>query len=117
MRRGTRGITLIEVLCAVLVLGIAVTAVFRTLEAQTRSTGAMADRVFAHWVAENVIAETRLSGRFPDTADAQLGGVSWDIAVTAAEASFGLLRVEVEVTAPDRPGARLVAFLPGGSEP
>ncbi|MEO0676169.1 MAG: type II secretion system minor pseudopilin GspI, partial [Pseudomonadota bacterium] len=55
-----QGFTLVEVLVAMAVLAIALTAGLRLINQQTRFASALEDRVFAHWVAMNTMAERQL---------------------------------------------------------
>lgn len=63
--RRPRGFTLLEVLVALLVLALALVALTRTAAIQVQSLGALRDRTLAGWLAENVLAETRLAGIAP----------------------------------------------------
>ena len=118
VRTRQRGVTLVEVLVAVTVLAIALIAIFRTLDAQTRNTAALADRMFAHWVALNSMEEMRLEGlpQAHGAEETKLGGIVWTVTVRSEPASYGLTRVEVSSAAEGRPGAVLVGFLPPGPE-
>ena len=52
-RKRQHGVTLVEVLVAVTVLAIVLIGILRALDHQSASTIALADRMFAHWVALN----------------------------------------------------------------
>ena len=83
-RASERGLSLLEVLAAVVVLAIALIAIFRALDSQTRNTAALAERMFAHWAALNVLEEARLNGppeeRETETT-AELGGIEWKLTI------------------------------------
>ena len=61
-----RGFTLLEVLIALLVLALALTALTRTVGNTVNTFGTLRERTLANWVAANVLAETRLHEPFPD---------------------------------------------------
>lgn len=60
------GFTLLEVLIALLILGVALTASFRALAATTASATGLQVRQMGDWVAANRLAELRIAGAFPD---------------------------------------------------
>lgn len=62
-----RGFTLIEVLVALLVLALALLALTRTAATQVQNFGDLRERTLAGWLAEDVLAETRLASHFPAT--------------------------------------------------
>ena len=114
-RSRQRGITLVEVLVAIAVLGIVLIGVFRALDHQSASTIALADRMFAHWAALNAMEEARLEepakGR-ETRGTTKLGRTTWTVTVRREPPSDGLARLMVTATAEGRPGAVLVGFLP-----
>ncbi|MBV1915803.1 MAG: type II secretion system minor pseudopilin GspI [Pseudomonadales bacterium] len=61
MRFRNRGFTLIEVLVALAVAGIALTAILKAVNAQLVSAQVMEEKTVAHWVALNVATEIRLT--------------------------------------------------------
>ncbi len=64
-RRGARGFTLIEVLVALAVLAIALSAIIKTMSANTLNSIYLRDRTLAEWVALNKITELQLSQDWP----------------------------------------------------
>ncbi len=60
MRRKNAGFTLLEVLIALAVLGIALLALARAGQQQLKQQDFLHSRVLANWVADNVIVEARL---------------------------------------------------------
>lgn len=76
-----RGFTLLEVLIAVAVLALALIALTRTAANQADTFAQLREHTFAQWLAQNVIAETRLAHPFPDTGRSdgsrRLGGRDW----------------------------------------
>ena len=63
--RSARGFTLIEVLVALAVLAIALSAIIKTMSANTLNSIYLRDRTLAQWVALNKITELQLSEDWP----------------------------------------------------
>lgn len=57
-----RGFTLIEVLVAVAIVSIALLSALRVAGGSTNNVGELRARLFAGWVAENVLAQQRARG-------------------------------------------------------
>src|SRR5205814_721245 len=72
------GFTLVEILVALAVLAIALTATARSLGGALYTTAALRDRTLARWVAEDRLAEIELRREWPDLdvkeGDADMGG-------------------------------------------
>ena len=104
MNRAPRaaGFTLVEILVALAVLAIALTATARSLGGALDTTAALRDRTLARWVAEDRLAELELRGEWPDLdvkeGDADMGGRAFhwrqETGVTPAAR---MRRVEVSV--------------------
>jgi len=96
------GFTLVEILVALAVLAIALTATARSLGAAIDTTAALRDRTLARWVAEDRLAELELRREWPDLdvkeGDADMGGRAFrwrqETGVTPAAR---MRRVEVSV--------------------
>jgi general secretion pathway protein I len=75
------GFTLLEVLIAILVLALALTALVRLAGLEARASAQLRDTTLAQWVASNAIAETRLQDAFPGVGrregEATLAGRRW----------------------------------------
>ncbi len=113
-RRGSEaGISLIELVVAVLVLSIGVIAGFQSLGQSRRVIGQELPRVLAHNLALNRAEELQLLGAgasLPGTLAA--GGIAWQIAVDRAETEGGFVEATIRVSAPDQPGAVYVVYAP-----
>lgn len=119
-----RGFTLIEVLVALAVLAIALTAVMRTLAQSIDMSASLRDHNVALWVAQNRLAEHQIRKDWPaqDTTEGttEMAGREWrwreQVSGTPEPA---LRRIEIEVRAAqgDQALAHLVGFLarPGGA--
>ncbi|MCW8195677.1 type II secretion system protein GspI [Proteobacteria bacterium 005FR1] len=60
-RKGNAGFTLVEVMVALLVVGIALPALLSQIATQADGTAALRDRSYAQWVAQNQLESIRLS--------------------------------------------------------
>jgi general secretion pathway protein I len=63
--RKERGFTLIEVLVALAIIAVAMSAAVRVAGLMTQSNGLLRDRSIALLAAQSRLAELRLEGRFP----------------------------------------------------
>ncbi len=66
MKAPSRGFTLIEVLVALFITGLALAAGMRALGVVTRASEDLAPRLAAQWSADNALAELRLRRLWPD---------------------------------------------------
>jgi len=77
-RRASAGFTLVEILVALAVLAIALTATAHALGNAVDTTASLRERTLARWVAEDRLAEIELKNEWPvlDTkeGDATMGG-------------------------------------------
>ena len=101
------GLTLLEVMVSVMIIGLALTAAMVSLGQVISSTNSMRDRTYASWIGQNRLAELRLSGELPDTGrtngEVQYAGVDWRWETNISETGVeNLLRVDVSVIAPNR---------------
>lgn len=64
-RRHAHGFTLLEVLIGLTVLSLALLALTRTAALQVDSFAQLRDRTMAGWLAQDVLAETRIGNPFP----------------------------------------------------
>ncbi|MCC5969533.1 MAG: type II secretion system protein [Pararhodobacter sp.] len=109
------GMTLVELVLAIAILSIGMTAAWRSFEQAQRGIGGQVGRVLAQQVALNQAAELRLRGRSgasTQPAEARMGPFTWRIEVIDAETRGGLIEAAITVSAPGQPGARLVAYRP-----
>ncbi|HEX6834234.1 MAG TPA: type II secretion system minor pseudopilin GspI [Rudaea sp.] len=104
MSRNARGFTLLEVLIAVLVLALALVALVRTAANQIDAFGRLRERTLAGWVAQNILAETRITQAFPQSGRSdgsrRLAGRDWrwELKVEATEVPT-IRRLDVRVFA------------------
>lgn len=104
MRPDNTGFSLLEVLVALAVLALAMSALIRTTGLQSNALDNARQRTYAQWVAANVIAQTRLSG----TADHEgtrngemtMGSTRWQWRMTTIATQVpGVVRLDVRVGA------------------
>jgi general secretion pathway protein I len=118
MRPRPRGFTLLEVLIALAVLALALTALVRAAGLGSRDFAGLRERTLAGWVAANVVAETRLSERNPAPGkrdgQARLGGRDWRWEMEVQDTpEAGIRRLDVRVflgQERESPSASLTGF-------
>jgi len=107
MRR-SRGFTLLEVLIALAVLALGLMALIGTTGSAARDSIHLRDKTFATWVGMNELSMLRVQQSWPNddslNGDADMGGEKWHWKATMTKtADPGLLRIDIDVTLPDRP--------------
>jgi general secretion pathway protein I len=113
------GFTLVEVLVALAVLAIALTAVMRTMAQAIDATATLRERNVALWLAQNRLVEHHMRRDWPaaDTkdGDTELGGAKWfwreQVSTTPEPA---IRRIEITIrrqAGSEDTQARLVGYL------
>ena len=64
--RQSRGFTLLEVMVALVIVALSLTAVAATMNQMLGSATTMQERTYASWIAQNKIAEMRLANVMPE---------------------------------------------------
>jgi general secretion pathway protein I len=120
MRRpdSTLGFTLIEVVVALAIVAIGMFALFSAVSDATNNSAYLRDRTFASWVAENRIAEVRLSGEFPSVdeteGDVEFAGTQWHWTATVSQTPVkGMRRLDVHVRRAEDPAGSSLAQMTG----
>ena len=76
-----RGFTLLEVMVALAVITLGLSAVIKTVTSTTSNTIHIRDKTFAYWVAQNQIAEIELTSGSPKPGftdgEEMLAGLTW----------------------------------------
>jgi general secretion pathway protein I len=100
--RAARGFTLLEVLVALAVVALALSAAVTAAGQNVRNVALLRDRTLAHWVAMDRIAELQLSGDWAGPGkregDTVLAGHEWhwSLAISTTDDS-DVQRLDVEV--------------------
>lgn len=97
-----QGFTLIEVMIALLVLGLALSALIRTVGSASGNTAWLQDKTFAHWVAMNQLTELRIESAWPREGTTkgteEMADREWDWEATTVKTEDpDLRRVDIRV--------------------
>ncbi len=100
--RKQAGFTLLEVLIAMVVIALAISAIIGTASSAANNTGHLRDKTFAHWVAMNKMAELQLAQSFPEigekTTDAEMAGLTWKVATkVSGTPDKNIRRIDIRV--------------------
>jgi general secretion pathway protein I len=116
--RAVRGFTLLEVLIGLVVLALALLALTRTAAVQIDQFAALRERTIAGWLAQDLLAETRLGNPFPPPGSSngtrRFGARDWRWQVRVQPTDVTTIRrIDVRVSAAadrDTPLAQLTGF-------
>ena len=116
--RDNRGFTLIEILIALAVLALAMSAVIKAASDYTVSQAHLRDRTMATWVARNVLAEFQLKKDWPSVGEQkgtlEMGRQEWRwLARTTQTDESALRRMDVEVMLADSDSEEPLTTLSG----
>lgn len=105
MRPRVQGFTLLEVLVAVTIVGIAMGALLSGFARYAEQAGYIRQRTLATWVAHNRMNELMLEPAWPATGskegDAEMGGTEWRYRIEVRSTDDpALRRIDLKVYAP-----------------
>lgn len=110
----SRGLTLLELVVAVLVLAIGSLAALQAVDQSRRAIGGAMPRMLAQLVAQNRAEALRLAG-LPSglslPSQVQMGPYRYQLTVRTKATASGLIEVEIHAVSSAGPGALLVSFL------
>ncbi len=97
------GFTLIEVMVALVIVALSLTAVTASMSQMIDASQAMRDRTYASWIAQNRIAEFRLASETPDVGasngEVEYANAEWAWRATISETGVDdLYRIDVSVS-------------------
>ena len=103
MKRAERGFTLIEVMVALAIVALALTAIAASMNQMIDGATTMRDRTYASWIAQNKITEFRLAGTLPkvSTTSGELdyGNSQWVWRARVSETGIeNFMRIDVSVS-------------------
>lgn len=107
-----RGLTLLELVVAIVILSIGSLAAIRATDQSRRVIGQDRARILAHEVALNRIEELRF-GTGASTGTVMMGGLRFEVDTTFLNTDAGLRQASVAVTGPYGQRMLLVAYLVG----
>jgi len=101
--RSSRGFTLLEVMIALIIVALSLTAVAASMSQMIFKAQIMRDRTYASWIAQNRIAELRLAPATPDVGasngEVQYANVDWSWRAVVSETGVDdLYRIDVSVS-------------------
>ncbi|HEX5056052.1 MAG TPA: type II secretion system minor pseudopilin GspI [Gammaproteobacteria bacterium] len=115
------GFTLIEVLVALAVIALALSAIIRATGVMTANTAHLKEKTYAHWVAMNRVTELRVTKAWPSVGntddDVEMFGQEWRWTQKVSQLAFSEHMRQVEISVIHRDGdedyplTRLTAFL------
>lgn len=116
----SKGFTLLEIMVALTVLALALSAAVTAVGRQAADAGYLRDKTYAHWVGMNRVAEIQLSKTWPDVGrqngDEELATQRWFWLAEVKETpdpDTRRLEVQVRLNEEDEtPLANLTAYLP-----
>jgi general secretion pathway protein I len=108
-RRSSRGFTLLEVMIALIIVALSLTAVAASMSQMIFKAQIMRDRTYASWIAQNRITEIRLAAATPDVGasngEVQYANVDWSWRAVVAETGVeDLYRIDVAVSLAGKDG-------------
>ncbi len=101
--KGSQGFTLLEVMVALAIVALSLTAVTASMSQMIMAAHTMRDRTYASWIAQNRIAELRLAAAIPDVGasngEVQFANTEWTWRAVVTETGVeDLYKIDVSVS-------------------
>ena len=102
MRRHKRAFTLVEVMVALAIIALSLTAIAAKMSRMIDTSNSMRERTYASWIAQNKITELRLANVIPEvtttSGDIGYANSTWRWRAVVSESGIeNLFRVDVEI--------------------
>ena len=102
-RRSCQGFTLIEVMVALFIVALSLTAVTASISQMINAAESMRNRTYASWIAQNRITELRLAADVPEVGssngEVEYANTDWSWRAIVAETGVDdLFRIDVSVS-------------------
>jgi len=106
-----RGFTLVEVLVALVIVAVGMSALLAALGSAATNTSYLREKTFAQWVALNRVAEVRLQGQIPSkgkqSGESDFAGHKWQWEQEVSSLDVpGVMRMDVKVRMADTTPAK-----------
>lgn len=103
MRRRQAGFTLVEVMVALTIVALSLTAIAASMNQMIDAANTMRERTYASWIAQNKIAELRLANVEAEVSttsgEIDFGKATWEWSADISETGIeGFVRVDVSVS-------------------
>lgn len=117
-RRKVAGFTLIEVIVALVVVGLGMLAVIQTVSQTAKNASYMRDKTIAHWIAMNQLTQVRLQPNPPavdkSSDEVKMAGRDWRWTMVVTQSPVeSIRRIEVRVRPSEAPETSSLAFITG----
>lgn len=105
-RMDQRGFTLVEVLAALVIVGLGMLAVIEAISQTINNADYIRQKTIAHWVAMNKLTEFRLSNAAPKNGESDayinMAGSTWHWRMTISETDVkSMQRIDIHVSPKD----------------
>jgi general secretion pathway protein I len=118
IRNDARGFTLIEVMVALIVVGLGMLAVIQTVSQTANNSSYIREKTIAHWIAMNQLTQVRLLPNPPpvdkSSDEVKMAGRDWRWTMEVKQTPIeSIRRIEVNVRPSEAPDKSSLAFVTG----